>query len=77
MANVTSQQVMKILELTDSFNLHRESVTIPLMTREHGGVETLPDRRLRIAVPSDQPFDTWLVELTQILAKMDLSPFRH
>jgi hypothetical protein len=68
---------MKILKLADSFSLHREAVVIPLATDDHGGVVVLPDQRVRITVPSHQPFDEWLLELRSKLAKMDLSPLPH
>ena len=77
MAPVTPEHVMKILELTDSFNVHREAVVIPLATDNHGGVVTLPDQRLRITVPTHRPFEEWLLELREKLAKMDLSTVRH
>ena len=77
MATVSPEHVMKILELTDSFNLHREAVVIPLTTENRGSVVTLPDQRLRIAVPNNRPFEEWLVELRDVLSDMDLSTFRH
>jgi hypothetical protein len=77
MTTLTAEQVMKILELTDSFNLHREAVVIPLGTTNDGDVVALPDQRLRITVPRNQPFDEWLMELRRKLAKMDLSAIRH
>jgi hypothetical protein len=77
MVSVTPEQVMKILELTDSFNLHREAVVIPLGTEDDGGVMVLPDQRLRITVPRNKPFDEWLLELRGKLGKLDLSAIRH
>jgi len=68
---------MKILELTDSFNIHRESVTIPLVAEGAGSVTLLPDKRLRIVVPKNKPFDQWWNELRSQLAKMDLSSLQH
>jgi hypothetical protein len=64
------QQILKILELTDSFNLHRETIVIPLSTEDKGGVTILADRRVRIVVPKNKPFDEWLIELKAELAKM-------
>ena len=77
MTAVTTEHVIKILELTDALSLSREAVVIPLASESHGDVVVLPDKRLRITVPSNQPFDEWLVELRGKLAKMDLSGFRH
>jgi hypothetical protein len=67
------EQIMKILELTDSFNMHREKVLIPLATADVGSVELLPDGRLRIFVPTGKRFEEWLNELRAQLAKMKLS----
>jgi hypothetical protein len=67
------EQILKILELTDSFSLHREAVFIPLTTDEKGDVRLLPDGRLRIICPSTMPFDKWLEDLRSRLEKMDLS----
>jgi hypothetical protein len=61
MVTVNPEQVMKILELTDSFNLHRETVVIPLGTEGKGDVVLLPDQRLRITVPSNTPFMSGLL----------------
>jgi len=77
MAAVTHEQIMKILELTDSFNVQREAVVIPLATENQGSVVTLPDQRLRITVPTRKPFEKWLHELRSELANMDLSTIRH
>jgi hypothetical protein len=64
---------MRILELTDSFNINRESVTIPLVTEEGGSIAMLPDGHLRILCPEDAKFDAWMKELRDRLEKMDLS----
>jgi len=77
MVTVTAEQVLKILELTDSFSLHRESVVIPLSTKDRGGAVILPDQRLQIIVPNNRPFDEWLAELRGMLSSMDLSKIRH
>lgn len=77
MTTVTPGHIMKILELTDSYNIHREAVVIPLAAQSHGGVVVLPDQRLRIIVPNNRLFDEWLLELRSELANMDLSAFRH
>ena len=77
MSAVRPEQVLRILELTDSFNLHREAVYIPLTTGESGSVTLLPDGRLRIMCPGTELFDAWLSELRSRLATMDLSKVKH
>ena len=77
MAGLTPEQILKILELTDSHNLHREAVLIPLATEENGGVTVLADGRLRIAAASNKSFEEWFSELRVQLMKMDLSALRR
>ena len=77
MSAVRPEQILKILEVTDSFNLHRESVFIPLGTEENGSVTILPDGRLRIICPRTGSYEEWLSELRGRLEKMDLSKVKH
>ena len=76
MAALRPEQILKILELTDSLNLHRETILIPLSTEAEGSVTILADRRVRIVVPSNKLFEDWLTELRAQLAKMNL-PATH
>ena len=69
---VRPEQILKILELTDSTGIHRESVTIPLTAEKEGRVWILPDGKLRIVCP-EQQFDKWLVELRSQIERIDLS----
>jgi len=77
LSGVRPEQILKILELTDSFNVHREAVVIPLATDEEGKVNLLPDGKLRIVVPKNRPFDEWLAGLRAQLANMNLSGLSH
>ncbi len=77
MSALRPEQVLKILELTDSFNLHREAVYIPLSTEENGSVTLLSDGRLRIVCPRTASFEGWLSELRSLLEKIDLSKVKH
>ena len=75
--SIRPEQVLKILELTDSFKLHREAILIPLGTEENGSATLLSDGRLRIISPGTASFERWLGELRSQLEKMDLSKIRH
>ncbi len=77
MSALRPEQVLKILELTDSFNLHREVIYIPLTTEGSGSVTLLSDGRLRIVCPRTESFESWLGELRSLLKKMDLSKVKH
>ncbi len=70
---VRPEQIIKILELTDAFNIHREAVTIPLSAEKGGSITLLPDGKLRIVCPEHTPFDQWLNQLRGQLEKMDLT----
>jgi hypothetical protein len=74
---VSPEQILRILELTDLFNLHREAIFIPLVTEEIGSVTVLPDGHLRIVCPNKIPFDEWLNELRARLERLDLSTIHH
>ncbi len=77
MSALRPEQVLRILELTDSFNLHREAVLIPLAAEETGSVTILPDGRLKIVCPRTVPFDMWLSELRRKLETIDLAKVKH
>ena len=70
-------QILKILEITDSFNLQRESIFIPLKTEENGSITILPDGRLRIVCPETGQFAAWLLQLRGELERMDLSKVKQ
>ena len=70
---IRHDEVNKILELTDSFNLHRECIFIPLATEKGGSVPLEHDERLRIVCSSTAPFEEWLTELRKQLERIDLS----
>lgn len=76
MSAIRTDQVLKILEITDAFNLHRESVFIPLKTEEKGSITILPDGRLRITCPTEH-FTVWIEELLGELQRIDLSKVRR
>jgi hypothetical protein len=67
------EHVLRILELTDTFGIHREAVIIPLATEETGSIKILPDGHLRIACPNNVALEEWLSDLRARLEKMDLS----
>jgi hypothetical protein len=70
---VRPESILGILELTDSFGIHREAVLIPLTTAEEGAITMQPDGRIRIVCPDSVDLDEWLVELRDRLEKIDLT----
>ncbi len=75
MVAVRPEQILEILAITDSFGIHRETVTIPLSAEKEGSVSILPDGKLRIVCPEQAQYDKWLIELRSQLGRMDLSRF--
>lgn len=76
MSPLRPEQILQILKITDSFNVHREAIFIPLATDESGSVTVLPDGRLKIICPGTGSFEEWLRELRVRLEKMDLSKIK-
>ena len=66
-------QILRVLAITDSFNIHRETVFIPLRMEKAGSAMILPDGRLQITCPDSGNFEEWLNELRGQLEKLDLS----
>jgi hypothetical protein len=74
---VRPEQILKILDITDSFNLHREAIFIPLQAQDDGSATILADGRLRIVCPERGEFQAWLNQLRSQLETMDLSKIQH
>ena len=72
---VSFAQINQILEILDDHYINRERIEIPLGTRDPGGIESLPDDRIRVTVPSSEDFDSWLeANADKILAALGESP---
>lgn len=57
---VTFPQIEQILEILDDRGINRERIEIPLGTGDPGGVQTLPNGKIRVTVPADGDFDDWV-----------------
>jgi len=58
--DVTFNQINRILEVTDEFELDREWIEIPLSAASPGKIHKLPNGKIEIVVDADLPFDDWL-----------------
>ena len=65
--DVTFEQINRILELTDTLELDREWIEIPLYAVSPGKIHKLPNGKIEIVVDADVPFDEWLVAAKQRL----------
>ena len=72
MQAVGPSEIGRILEITDSLNLHREAVRIPLAP-EGAGVVRLVDAAVEIVAPAEGDFEEWLAGLKDQLGGLDLS----
>ena len=71
MAGVVSfQQINQILEITDSLDISREWVEIPLGSESPGVVRKMPNGKVEIIVDADRPFDQWLAGLEETLRQV-------
>lgn len=70
MDSVGPAEINRILAVTDSMNLHREQVVIPLGTCPGGRVRFNARKKVEITAPADG-FDEWLKALPAALHKLD------
>lgn len=72
MPSLTSQEIDRIYEVTDSLDLHRNWVAVPLRALPTGRETQLPDGRILIEAPHGEPFEPWLEGLRRRLESLDL-----
>ena len=77
MDRVGPPEVHRILAVTDSLHLHRESISVPLATRGEGNVRLLGSERIEIVVPAIGDFDAWLQSLPAKIQALDLGRVRR
>lgn len=69
-------EIHRILSVTDSLGLHRESVRIPLWN-EGAGAARVVGSKLEIVAPGEGDFEMWFSELPKRLRELDLSRVRR
>ena len=62
MEMITQQAMERIFEVTDRLGIHRESVIVPLGTRQPGRVRRRPDGKLELTADGGD-FEGWLARL--------------
>lgn len=67
LAAVTLKEIEKIFEILDRLGISREAVVIPLEPEHPGHVKRLANGKLEITVESEEPFDTWLAKLEEMI----------
>lgn len=69
---LSSDDLDRILAVTDSLKLHRDWLVIPIDTVPEGRETQQPDGKLILHAPGKERFDGWLAGLTQRLSMLDL-----
>jgi hypothetical protein len=76
MDRVGPREIHRILGVTDSLHLHRESVSVTLATRGEGNVRLLGER-IEIVAPAAGDFEAWLQNLPARIRALDLTRVRR
>ena len=76
MDRVGPREIHRILAITDSLHLHRESISVPLATRGEGSVR-LVGNRIEIVAPAAGDFEAWLQNLATEIRALDLALVRR
>lgn len=70
---VTPEQVERIYRTTDSLELNRNWVVVPLTAVDPPVVRLLPDGKILIQAPHGPAFEPWFAELRNRIVALDLS----
>ena len=70
---LTPEQIARIYDVTDEFQLHRNWVVVPLAAADHPVVMVLPDGKVLIRAPGGASFDGWFATLRRKLQDLDLT----
>ena len=67
------KEMLSIFEVTDSFGIDRESISVELEKEDPGSVHLLQNGHLEIVVPISIPIESWVVHLLNEMNKMGFS----
>jgi hypothetical protein len=70
---LTAEQVERVYRLTDSLDLHRDWVVVPLAAHPTGLERMLPDGKILIRPPAGPDFEPWFAGLRERLGTLDLA----
>ena len=63
-----------VFQVTDTYGIHRERVSVPLEKADPGDVRRLPTGEVEIVVPASVPVARWQQELRRRLEEMGFQP---
>lgn len=70
---LTEAQVRRVYDLTDSLQLNRDWVVVPLVGSAHGIELLMPDGKVLIRPAGGAGFEAWFADLKPRLESLDLS----
>ncbi len=68
------KEMGEVFEVTDSLEIHRERVTVPLEKEGQGAVRRAADGKIEIVVPAKLALAAWLPTLKAELVKLGIEP---
>ena len=69
---IGTEDLNKVLAMTDTLGLSRERVRIPVIPHGVGSVDLLASGEVQIVLPADGPLDEWLPTLRTRLERITL-----
>jgi len=71
---ITMADMEAVFQVTDTYGIHRERVSVPLEKADPGDVRRLPTGEVEIVVPASVPVARWQQELRRRLEEMGFQP---
>lgn len=70
---LTPEQIARIYEVVDRFQLNRDWVVVPLAGSKEPSERVLPDGKILVKAPFGEAFEPWFKDLEGRLGDLDLS----
>ena len=64
------REMLAIFEVTDSFGIDRESISVPLEKEDPGSIRLLDNGEIEIIVPLSTPIESWVSHLLNEMKTM-------
>lgn len=70
---LTPEQIARVYEVVDRFQLNRDWVVVPLAGSKEPLERVLPDGKILLNAPNGDAFEKWFGELEMKIGNLDLS----
>ena len=67
-----ADEIERVYKVTDSLDLHRDWIVVPLNAAGEGSEVMQPDGKILIRAPGGEKFEPWLARLRGRLERLDL-----